>query len=424
MFESIKRIWNVVEVRNSILFILGMLVIFRIAAHIPVPGVNAENLAQFFGKNQVLGLINIFSGGGMENFSVVALGVAPYITASIILQLLTMVIPKLEEISQEGQAGQRKINQYTRYLLVPLGAIQAIGLITLIQRSSAQIIPDAGFWGMAIMVLTMVAGTVFLTWIGELITERNLGNGISILILVGIVSSLPTAIQQFVITYDPSQLTTLLLFIGMALITVISIVIMTDAVRKIPVSYARAMRGAQMYGGIDTHLPLRVNHAGVIPIIFAISVVLFPPVIAQFFLSANSPFLVDAAQFVINIFQNTTFYALAYFVLVFAFTYFYTFIIFKPEQVAENLQKQTGFIPGIRPGNATADYLYYVMNRITLVGALFLSLVAILPILSEEITRTQTLVVGGTSLLIVVAVAIEMVNQAQAQLTMRDYDHY
>ncbi|RJR32019.1 preprotein translocase subunit SecY [Candidatus Parcubacteria bacterium] len=423
MLSKVLQFWKVKDLRNSVIYILAMLIIFRVAANIPVPGVNAAALRDFFNSNQLMGgLINIFSVGGMENFSVVALGVAPYITASIIFQLLIMIIPQLEEIAKEGEAGQRKINQWTRYLTVPLAALQGYGMIALLRQSQFQILGDINAWSLFTIIVTVTGGTIFLVWIGELISEKKIGNGISILIFVGIVSRIPSVIRNTLITFDKDQIINLLIFAAIALVTIIGVVIINEGQRNIPVSYARRVRGMKMYGGVETHLPLRVNQAGVIPIIFAISIVLFPPMIARFFLRARTDFIVSAAQWVIALFDNQVFYGIAYFLLVFGFTYFYTAVIFHPDQIAENLQKQGGFIPGIRPGKNTAEYLQQTSSRILLAGALFLGLIAILPLLVRSVTGTVNLVIGGTSILIVVSVVIEIVQQIQSQLTMRDYE--
>ncbi|MFH1866471.1 MAG: preprotein translocase subunit SecY [Patescibacteria group bacterium] len=423
MWNKLVQIWKTPDLRNKILFVLAMLVIFRAAAHVPIPGVDPVALRNFFASNQILGLLNIFSGGGLENFSVVMLGVAPYITASIILQLLTMVIPKLEELSKEGDYGRQKINQYTRLLTVPLALLQAYGFIVLLKgQGGARILGELSSWDLITSIIMVTAGTVFLMWIGELISERKIGNGISLLIFAGIVAGIPLMLQQTIATFDPSQLFTIIGFIVVALITVVGVVVVTEAQRNIPITYARMVRGNKMYGGANTFLPLRLLQAGVIPIIFAISLILFPPMIAQFFIQSDAVWLVRASEFTINLFQNQLFYGIIYFVLVFAFTYFYTAVIFHPNQVAENLQKQGGFIPGIRPGSQTADYLGGTMNKIILAGALFLGLIAILPLGMQTLTGSQTLVIGGTSLLIVVSVVIETVRQINAQLVMRDYD--
>ncbi|MFA4937398.1 MAG: preprotein translocase subunit SecY [Patescibacteria group bacterium] len=423
MWNKLVQIWKTPDLRNKILFVLGMLVIFRIVAHIPIPGVDAVALRDFFSSNQVLGLLNIFSGGALENFSIVMLGVAPYITASIIMQLLTMIVPRLEELSKEGEYGQQKINQYTRLLTIPLAVLQAYGFIAILSgQAGARIMGELGTWQLVTSIITVTAGTVFLMWIGELISERKIGNGISLLIFAGIVAGLPQVVRQTVATFDPSQLFMIIGFIVIALITVVGVVVVTEAQRNIPITYARMVRGNRMYGGANTFLPLRLLQAGVIPIIFAISLIIFPPMIAQFFLRSEAAWLVKIAEFTINLFQNQLFYGIAYFILVFAFTYFYTAVIFHPQQIAENLQKQGGFIPGIRPGRNTSEYLGSTMNKIVFAGALFLGLIAILPLVMQLFTGTQALVIGGTSLLIVVSVVIETVRQINAQLVMRDYD--
>ena len=399
-----------------------MLVIFRLAAHVPVPGVDTSALQDFFAANQLLGIMNVLSGGGMENFSIVAMGIAPYITASIIFQLLVMIVPQLEAIQKEGESGQRRINQWTRMLTVPLAAIQGYGLIALLRQSQVNILPDLTPWRLFITIVTVTAGTVFLMWIGELISEKKIGNGISLLIFAGIVTSIPTFIQQTLLVFDPSQLLNMIIFTAIAIITVVGVVIITEGQRNVPVSYARQVRGTKMYGGVNTHLPLRVNMAGVIPIIFAISIILFPPMIAQFFLNAQSAWIAGAASWVISVFQNQLVYGILYFVLVFGFTYFYTEVVFHPDQISENLQKQGGFIPGIRPGAHTAAYLKNTTNRIILAGALFLGIIAVLPLVTSQFSGISTLAIGGTSLLIVVSVVIETVKQVESQLTMREYE--
>jgi preprotein translocase subunit SecY len=425
--KKLRQILKDKELRKNILYVLGLLVVFRLAAHIPLPGIDSEALRQFFSSNQIFGLLNIFSGGGLENFSVVALGVGPYITASIIFQLLVMIIPKLEALSKEGEAGQKKINQYTRLLAVPMGVLQAYGLLALLRQSSAlggAVITSMSAFQTFSSIVILTGGTIFLMWLGELMTEKRVGNGVSLLIFAGIVASLPGGVQRTLAVFDATQLLNIIVFVVIAIVIVAGIVFVNEAQRNIPVSYAKQIRGNRMYGGVDTHLPLRVNQAGVIPIIFAISIVLFPPLIAQFFVGASSAFLANAAQFVINLFNNQIFYGVFYFLLVFAFTYFYTSVIFHPQQIAENLQKQGGFIPGIRPGGQTADYLSGVSTRIILAGALFLGAIAVLPLVMQPIFGISTLVIGGTSILIVVAVVLEMVKQVDAQLVMRDYEGF
>jgi len=366
--------------------------------------------------------MNIFTGGTMENFSVVALGVAPYITASIIFQLLVMIIPRLEELSKEGEYGRQKINQYTRLLTVPLAALQSYGMIMILRRSPRTVITDVSPFSLLTMIITMTAGTIFLMWIGELISEKKIGNGISILIFAGIVSRLPGSIGQVLVSFDRSQMINWIIYAVLAVVIIAGIVIVTEGQRNIPVTYAKRVRGMRMYGGTATYLPIRVNMAGGIPIIFSISIILFPPMIAQFFVGAKTAIIASAAKWIINIFQNHVFYGVFYFILVVFFTYFYTFVIFHPDQIAENLQKQGGFIPGIRPGNHTAVYLHRTTTRVLFVGALFLGAIAVLPLIVQEFLNTRALVIGGTSILIVVSVVIECIKQIQSQLTMREYE--
>lgn len=421
--EKLKQIWRDHDLRRAILFVLGLLIVFRIAAHIPVPGVDTEALRQFFSSSQVLGLLNIFSGGAMQNFSLVALGVGPYITASIILQLLTMIIPSLEEIAKEGESGQRRINQYTRLLTLPLAVLQGYSMIKLLQQSGRNIIGALSTGDYITMILILTAGTIFLMWLGELITEKKVGNGVSLIIFAGIVAGIPTSLQQTLATFDMSQVLSLATFIILAVLTIAGVVLITEGQRNIPVSYAKRVRGNRMYGGFNTHLPLRVNQAGMIPIIFAVSIVMLPTIVSQFFLRSDSSFLRGAANFLISIFQTDSWsYGLIYFLLVFGFTYFYTAVIFHPQQIAENLQKQGGFVPGMRPGRQTADYLAQVSNRIMLAGAFSLGLVAILPLIVRPLTGVTTMAISGASLLIVVSVVLETVRQIDSQLVMRDYD--
>jgi preprotein translocase subunit SecY len=421
MLDKLDQIWKAKDLRNNILFVLAMLVIFRLAANIPVPGVDVVALKNLFASNQILGLMNLFSGGGMQNFSIVMMGVAPYITASIIFQLLGMIIPSIEEMQKE-EAGRQKINMWTRWATVPLAVFQSYGMITLLRRGSSGILGNISTFDLSVMIVTITAGSIFLMWLGELITEKKVGNGISLLIFAGIVSNLPKIASQVISTFDQTQLFMLIGFAVVGLITVVGVVIINEGQRNIPVQYARQIRGNRTFGGSSTHLPLRVNMAGVIPIIFAISVVLFPSMIAQFLIHAKTAWISGVAAGTISFFNNQLYYGIIYFLLVFAFTYFYTEVIFHPAQVAENLQKQGGFIPGIRPGKNTSDYLANATHRITLVGALFLGLIAILPLIMRYFTGIQSLSVGGTSLLIVVAVVIEAVKEIESQLTMREYD--
>ncbi|HOX96959.1 MAG TPA: preprotein translocase subunit SecY [bacterium] len=422
MWDKLKRIWKLKDLRNSILFVLGMLVVYRFAAHIPIPGINFENLNSLLNSNQALGFLDLFSGGGIRNFSIMMLGVAPYITASIIVQLLTMIVPKLEALSKEGEYGRKKINSYTRWLTIPLAVVQTFSMISVLRNSPYQVIDNMSSWSMFLAVIAITSGTVFLMWLGELISEKKIGNGISLLIFVGIVSALPGTIQSLIINFDKSQILNLVLFGIIAIATVVGVVFITQGQRNIPISYTRHMSGSKVYGGVNTHLPLRVNQAGVIPIIFAIAMMMFPPMIASLFINAKTAWIASFATSVNNLWSNQIFYTAMYFILVIAFTYFYTSVIFHPDKISDNLQKQGGFIPGIRPGRETANYLHYVSNRILLLGAVFLGLIAVLPFLIQVFFSMGNVSLGGTSLLIVVSVVIEIIKQIQAQLVMRDYD--
>jgi preprotein translocase subunit SecY len=429
MFRKLIQIWKLKDLRKKILIIVALLAVTRVFAAIPIPGVDSQALSQFFQSNQLFGLLDIFSGGGLSNFSIAMLGVGPYITASIIIQLLAILIPKIQELQKEGEQGRAKINKWTRYLTVPLAMLQGFGTIMLFSRGGAAqaggaILGNLVFLDWIVILFSITAGSLILMWIGELITEYNIGNGISLIIFAGIVAQLPTSVTQIFAVFDPSRLPTLIGFVIIALIVILAVVIMTEATRNIPVSYAKRVRGNKLYGGVNTHLPIRVNTAGVIPIIFAISVLLFPGIVANFLVNARSEAISNIALWVNNLFQNQLFYGASYFVLVVAFTFFYTAIVFNPEEIAENLQKQGGFVPGLRPGRQTAEYLYRVLNRITLAGAVFLGLIAVLPFLMQLVTATQALTIGGTSLLIVVAVVIETVKQIDSQLVMHDYEGF
>lgn len=426
--STLSRIWQFTDLRNRILITLVILFVVRILAHIPMPGVDLASLQNFFARNQIFGLLNLFSGGTMENFSIILMGVGPYITASIIMQLLAVVIPSLEALQKEGEYGRQKINQYTRYLTVPLSFLQAFGMISLLR--SQGVVTHFDPVTMLVILLTTTAGTIFLMWLGEIITENGIGNGVSLIITLGIIAGLPTSFRNTIAlltssgSLESSTIIGLLVFLVIFILSVGLIVLMNEGERRIPITYARRVRGGTSYGSVETHLPLKVNTAGVIPIIFALSILLFPGVIARFLATARSEWLAQSANAVANFIQNQTYYSILYFILVIAFTYFYTFIIFQPKQIAENLQKQGGFIPGIRPGNETVEYLTRILSRITLTGSLFLGLIAVLPFLVERVTHIQTLAIGGTSILIMVSVVLETMRQIQAQLLTRTYDQY
>lgn len=426
--NTLQKIWQFKELRKKIFVTVGILVIARILAHIPMPGVNLEQLQEFFARNQIFGLLNVFSGGTMSNFSVVLMGVGPYITSSIIMQLLTVIVPSLEALQKEGEFGRQKINQYTRYLTVPMAFLQAYGMLAILR--SQGVITQFDPLTLIAILLTTTAGTLLLMWLGEIISENGIGNGISLMIALGIIAGFPTNFRNTAALLTSGaglETSTLIGFaafgiIGLAVVALI--VFMNEGERKIPVAYARRARGGASYGTVQTHLPLKVNTAGVVPIIFALSILLFPGVIARFLATSSIEWLSRAATVVANFIQNETYYSILYFVLVIAFTYFYTFIIFRPEQIAENLQKQGGFIPGVRPGRETSGYIEKILGRLTFTGALFLGVIAILPFIVQNLTDIQTLAIGGTSILIMVSVVLETMRQIQAQLLTRTYDHY
>ncbi len=423
MFESLINAFRAPDIRRRVLFVLGILVAFRLLAQVPVPGVDRTALADFFAGNQLFGLLDLFSGGGLSNFSVVGLGVNPYINASIIIQLMTGVIPALTALSREGEYGRNKINQYTRYLTVPLAMLQAYGFLALL--NSQRILTgrfDLASFETITQILTLTAGSILLMWLGELITEKGIGNGISFIIFAGIVSRVPVAIQRFLESPDWASA---IVFAVLGFAAVAVIIYIQEGQRRIPVQYASRVRGRRMYQGGSTFLPLRVNQAGVIPIIFAVSILLFPSQIAQYFTTSQVGFVRDAAQAIVAFFQNQFIYGLLYFLLTVGFTYFYTAFTFKPDETAEQLRKNGGFIPGIRPGRPTQDYLARIVQRITIAGAFFLGAVAVAPfVVSAVLPGLGGLSLGGTSLLIVVSVVVETMKQVEAQLMMRNYEGF
>lgn len=418
--RKIKLIIEDETLRSRILFVLGALVVFRFLAAIPIPGIDALQLEAFLQNNQFLGLLNVFSGGGFSNLSIVMLGVGPYITASIVMQLMTILIPKLKEMYQEeGDAGRQRFMQYSRYLTVPLAFIQAFGFLLLLQQNG--IVPALAFNALVTNVVVIAAGSILLMWIGELISEFGIGNGVSFLIFAGIVSGLPSHIGQLLFAFDVAMLPTYLGFAAAGLAIMAGVVFITEAERPIPVTYARRVRGMKVMGGVSTYLPLRVNQAGVIPIIFALSLLLFPQMIATFLAKSSIPWLASGAMAVEGALANQWIYGILYFFFVFLFTYFYTAITFEPHQVAKNLQKNGAFIPGVRPGPTTSEYLATIITRITLVGALFLGSLAVLPIVLQGITGITAITIGGTALLIVVSVVLDIVKKIDAQTSIREY---
>lgn len=411
------------EVRKKIIFTAFLFLVFRIFAHIPVAGVNLNALKTLFAHNQFLGLLDVFSGGTLANFSVMALGLNPYINSSIILQLLTIVFPKLEALSKEGEQGRQKINQYTRMLTIPLAILQAFGMYALLR--SQGIITLLSPIGLISFVLTMTAGTMLLVWLGELISARGVGNGISLIIFAGIVGRIPVVFGQTTSTANASNFLNLITFLVMGFLVIASIVVINEATRQITVYYAKRVRGNKTYGGQSTHLPLRVNQAGVIPIIFAVSLVLIPSLVANYLMASKNAMLHNIASSLTIWFNpGGLFYNFLYFILVVGFTFFYTAVIFNPKKIAEEIQKYGGFIPGIRPGASTASYLNYILTRITLAGAVFLGIIAVFPTIARLITNVQNLILGGTGILIVVSVVLETIKSIEAQLVMRNYEGF
>lgn len=437
MLAAVTNALRIPDLRAKVLFTVGMLIVFRFIASIPVPGVDREALRNFVEGSQILQVLNLFSGSGLTNFSIAALGVYPYITASIIMQLMTPIIPRLNELSNEGQQGRNQINRYTHYLTVPLALLQGYGQALLF---SNQTDPETGnpliagfglFEASTVLptvaiLLSLTAGTMLLVWIGELITENGIGNGISIIIFGGIVASLPGTVGTLLTGNSVGQNvigTILFLLIGLA--TIIGIVLINEGQRRIPVHHAKRIRSGRVYGGNTTFIPLKVNSAGMIPLIFAVSIMVFPGMIATFLQSSSQDWVVSVAGWIQRFFNPLSFqYNIIYFLMVVAFTYFYTLVVFEQQKIPQDLQRQGAFIPGIRPGKNTAVYLRTVLNRITLVGALFLGIVAILPFIAAQITGVNQLQLGSTALLIVVGVAVDTMRQLEAQLMMRNYEGF
>lgn len=419
-FQKFALLLKDAQLRSRLLFVLSVLAIFRLLAAIPVPGINAAQLQQFFNSNQFFGLLNLFSGGGLSNLSIMLLGVGPYITASIIMQLLTIMVPRLKQLYQEeGEAGRQRFSQYSRLITLPIAVLQGIAFLLLLQREA--VLPILTPFQFAVNVLVVTAGSILLMWLGELISEFGLGNGVSLLIFSGIVARLPRDISQLLFSFDMTQLPVYIAFVVAAVAVVAAVVVITEAERPVPVTYAKRIRGMKVYGGQSTYLPLRLNQAGVIPIIFALSFLLLPQMFATFFQTSSHYWLAATATFILHWLQNLGFYGTMYFVLVVLFTYFYTAVTFDPHAIAENLQKNGAFIPGVRPGGSTEEYLAKVITRITLVGALFLGLIAVLPIIMQSLTNIQTLALGGTALLIVVSVILDLARRVDAQISIREY---
>ena len=410
-FHKLKVIVTEPAIRNRVLFVFFALAIFRALAAVPIPGVDQMILEQFFANNQFLGLANL---------SIVMLGVGPFITASIIMQLMTVMSPALKSMySEEGEAGRARFTQYSRMLTVPLALLQGFGFLTLLE--SQGVVSQPTTFDFIVNVILISAGSILLMWIGELATEYGVGNGVSIIIFAGIVASLPTTISQLAFSYNPAQLPLYLGFVFVALFIIYAVVYMTEAERPVPVTYAKQSRGGKTYGGSTSYLPLRLNQAGVIPIIFALSILLFPQMVLNVLSAFNLTWVPQATEIVNQFMANQVAYGVTYFILVFLFTYFYTAVTFDPDAMAKNLQRNGAFIPGIRPGNHTSEYLGNVVTRLTLVGAIFLGLVAVLPVGMQILTGIAALAIGGTAVLIVVTVVLDLIRRLDAQVSLREY---
>ena len=424
MIETTVAAFQLPDVRRKILFTIGLLVVFRAVAHIPLPGVNTELLADFFAGNQLLGFMNLLSGGALENFSVVALGVYPYVTANIASTVLVPLIPPLQELSREGESGRRKIAQWTRLATIPFAMLQGFGQIQILRSAQQGLLsPTLGFFDIFVMLVVMTAGTMFLLWVGELITENGIGNGVSIIIFAGIVAGAPAALGQSLFAGENIGGFIAVVIIG--LIMIAAIVFVQEAQRRIPVHYAKRIRGTRMYGGQSTHIPLKVNSAGMIPLIFAFSLMLLPATVASYFETSEVSWLANAAGAIaITLSPSNAVYWVFTFLLVIVFTYVYTLVVFQQQNLAENLQKNGGFIPGIRPGRPTQRYLTGVVNRITLAGAVFLGIIAVVPFVAQSVTGADAVAISSTGMLIVVGVVLDTMRQLESQLMMRNYEGF
>lgn len=418
-FQKLKFAFTDESLRSRLLFAAFLLVISRILAIIPIPGIDALRLQSLLASSEFLNLLNLFSGGGLSNLSIIMLGVGPYITGSIIMQLLTVMSPALKRLNQEeGEAGRRKFTQYSRMLTVPLAAIQGYAFIKLLQGQG--VLPSLTPFDLGVDIAIIVAGSVLLMWIGELITEFGIGNGVSLIIFAGIITRLPASLGQLIATYDVANLPVYIAGAVIALVVIFGVVLVTEAERPIPITHAKQVRGVRV-SSASSYLPLRLNQAGVIPIIFALSILLFPRMIFQFLATSSIAAVSSFSSSALNLLANNTFYTSLYFLFVVLFTYFYTAVTFDPDTIATNLQKSGAFIPGVRPGVSTADYIMRVLTRLTLVGALFLGIIAILPLLLRSATGIQSISIGGTALLIVVSVTVDLVKRIDAQLSAREY---
>ncbi len=419
-FKNLAGLFKDRDLKKRVLLIILFLFIFRITANIPLPGVDLERVKNLLQANQFLGLLNVFTGNTLANFSIALLGLGPYITAIIIMQLLTLVYPKLKEMYyEEGEAGRAKFNQYARIITIPLAVIQSFGFLKFLEAQN--LIIFSSYFDIFRDVILVTTGTIFLMWLGELITEQKLANGISLLIFSGIVAQGPQFFQQAIINFSFDKLNNYLILIFISLFITASIAYINEAERRIPLNFSKRVRGTKLYGGVSTYLPIKINQAGVIPIIFAISVLLFPQTLFQFLSAAGITFFSTLAQDINRFFQNQLIFSLLYFILVFGFTYFYTSITFEPNELALNFQRSGAFIPGIRPGKETAQYFKNIVNRINLFGGIFLGLIAILPYITQVVTGLSFVGIGGTSILIVVSVAIETIKKIESEVGSRQY---
>lgn len=419
-FHKIKLIWTDASLRKKVLFVLASLIIFRLLSAIPIPGIDTAALERFLSGNQFFGILNIFSGGGLSNLSIIMLGVGPYITSSIIMQVLTIMVPSLKRMYQEeGEAGRKKFTMYSRFIAVPLAFIQGFTLLSILENQG--ILVNLTAFDRILNLIVVVAGSILLMWLGELVTEFGIGNGVSLIIFAGIVSALPSHVAQLAFAFDPSQIPLYLAFLVAGVLIIAGVVLATEAERPIPVTYAKQVRGMKVYGGGSTYLPLRVNQAGVIPIIFALSILLLPQMMGAFLSRLDGAIFQKISGVLLSFQQGSLVYGIMYFVFVFFFTYFYTAVTFDPEALSTNLQKNGAFIPGIRPGASTAEYISRVLSRITLVGAAFLAVIAVLPLVMQHFTGLTSLAIGGTTILIVVSVVLDLIKKVDAQVSMREY---
>ena len=420
IITKLKTIFTDRLLRKRILIVLGALVLFRLLAAIPIPGIDTFRLSQFLNNNQFLGILNIFSGGGLSNLSVIMLGVGPYITASIIMQLLTIMVPRLKELyHEEGEIGRKKFTQYSRILTVPLAAIQGLSLMIILERQG--ILGSLDLFQKITALAVIIAGSLLLMWIGEIMSEFGIGNGVSILIFAGIIARIPREVNQLLFSFDASQIPMMIAFIVIGILIVLGVVIMSEAERPIPVTYAKRVVGNTTTGGVSTYIPIRINQAGVMPIIFALSILLLPQLIGNLLTHFSNSIAGSISATLLKFNQQSWIYVVLYFVFVFIFTYFYTAVTFDPHAMATNLQKSGAFVPGIRPGDATEKHVSNIVSRVTFVGAIFLGLIAVLPVIIQKLTGITAIAIGGTALLIVVSVVLDILKRFDAQLSMREY---